>query len=107
MIGRADDHGVNLLLLVEHLAVILMFFGVGIFLKDSCRVRPVDIAQGDDVLAVQLFDIFPSLAANPNASNIQPLTRCSGSVQAEDRAGDNAESGGSQGRRAKKLAARE
>ena len=52
MVGRAHHHGVDLRLHgVEHFAEILERPGLGIAFERAAGVAPVDVGQGNDVLA--------------------------------------------------------
>jgi hypothetical protein len=97
MIGRGHHYGVYVLLFVEHFAKVSEDFGFGIFFEDTTGVVGVDIAQGDDVFAAELFEIVRALAADADPGDVNFFTWRSFSVEAEDVAGDDREGGGDGG----------
>ena len=56
----------------------------GIFLEDAGRVRPIHVAQGDDILALDLLDVFAALATDADARDIELLARRRRPVQPEN-----------------------
>ena len=77
MIRRGNDDGVDVLLLVEHLAVVLPLPCLGEFLERAGGVRPIHIAQRDDVVIRKLGDVVPALAGDTDASDVElPAWRC-------------------------------
>ena len=117
VVGGGHQHGVNVFLLFEHLAIVFVAFGLGKMLglqadhvvqarlgfhgikwrlglararrrrrmveavpqlldvgvqtlETFVRVAPVDVAEGDDVLARQVDEVLAAHAANADAGNV-------------------------------------
>lgn len=97
MIGRGDHYGVDVLLFLEHFAKVGEDFCFWIFFEDASGVVGVDVADGNDVFAAELFEIDSALAANADAGNVEFFAGRSFSVEAEDVAGNDHEGGGGDG----------
>lgn len=93
MIGRRDHNGVDVLLLIEHLAIVRIDFRPGIFFEDAPGVGGVDVAESDNVFVAELFQIVCTLAADADAGDVEFVVWRCASVEAEDVAGDDHESG--------------
>src|SRR6187397_1904795 len=106
VIGRRDDDGVNVLLLIEHLAIVFILLRVGKAAEHPRGVRPVYVAKRDNVLAGHLADVLPALTADADARDVQLLDRRFRSTTSEDMAGNDHERGGSQCGTRDKLASR-
>ncbi len=91
VVRRGDDHRVDVLLLVEHLAEIRPLLRVGILLEDGGRVLGVHVAQGHDVLARALGDVVLPHAADADAGDVQLLARGRVARAAQDVPGHNRE----------------
>jgi len=84
MIGRSDHDCVDVLLLVEHLAEVGKDFGLGIFFEGVPGVVRVDVAQGDDIFAAELFEVGCALASNADSGNVDFFAWRSLSVETEN-----------------------
>src|SRR6516162_5666390 len=51
VVGRRNHHGVDALFGFQHLAIIFVAFGLWVFLENFSRIPPIDVAEGNDVLA--------------------------------------------------------
>ena len=71
VVRRAHHHGVNALILVEHLAEILVALRVRVFLEDAGSVRFIYVTERHDVLAAELVHIMTALAPHSDAGNVQ------------------------------------
>jgi len=93
VIGRGDHDGVDILLLVQHLPKISEDFCFGIFFEDASGVVGVDVAEGDNIFAAELFEVGCALTTNANAGNVEFFAGWSFSVEAENVAWDDHEGG--------------
>ncbi len=107
MIGRRDDNSVDLLHLVEHLAVIGELLRLGILLEDVARVVLIYVAKGNNVLALHVAQVITALAADANAGDIKLLIRGGCPAQAQHTARHHQESGSGEGGATQELAAGE
>ena len=57
VVRSGDDNGFDVLLLVEHPAVIFVDFRLGIGLEGLCGIRVMDVAQCDDVLTSAILHV--------------------------------------------------
>jgi hypothetical protein len=74
VVGGRDHDGVDpLLFRIEHLAVIAVLGRLGKLTRRRAEVSGVHIAQRDDVLAGELFDIVPALVGDADAGDVQFL----------------------------------
>ena len=71
VVGRRDDDGVEVLLLVEQLAEVDVGLGLRKALGHLAQVQRVDVAQGDDVLAGQVVDVVGPLVGHADAGQVQ------------------------------------
>ena len=104
MIRRCDNDRVDVFLFVQHLAVIRPDPGVGIFLERVGGIIMVHIAQCDDVLRPQVFQVAAPHAAHADARNVQLLAGSS-PFGAQHMAGQDVESCDGQGAGAQEAAA--
>ena len=75
VVGRGHDDRVDVLLLVEHDAEILVGLGLGILGEGLGRIAAgIDIAEGDDVFALAGGQVAGAHAADADAGDVQPLT---------------------------------
>ncbi len=75
VVRRGDDDGIDVLLLVEHLAIVGPLAGVRVLLEHATRITLVHVAQGDDILATALVEVpFPA-TAKPDARDVELLAR--------------------------------
>jgi hypothetical protein len=96
MVGRADDHRVDLVRhLVEHLAEVLIDLGVRELrdLRTLAALGPqVHVAQGDDLRAAvagDRFDVAAAHAASADAGDVQSLTGRRRALPSQDVPGYN------------------
>ena len=75
VVGRGDDHGVEVLFLVEHLAKVDVGLGLGKPLGHLAQVQRIDVAQGDDIFADQVVDIVGALVGHADAAQVQFFVR--------------------------------
>ena len=89
VIRRGDHHGIDALLLVEHLAEVLIPLGGWVLLEGLGGVVPVHVAQGHDVLAADLFEVPGALAADADAGDVKLAVggACAGAAQHMTRQG--------------------
>ncbi len=74
VVGRADDDGVDVALLLQHLAEVGVALGVGEVLVGAGRALVVDVAQGDDVLgAGDGPQVAAALAAGADDGDVEPV----------------------------------
>ena len=105
VIGRGDDDGVDLLHLVEHLAVVGELLRLGILLEDAGGVALIHIAQRHDVLALHLAEVVGALAADADAGEVELLVGGGRPAQAQHAAGHHHEGSGGKRGAAQELAA--
>ena len=96
VIRRGDDDGVNVLLFVEHFAVIAIFYGPRIKRGDLGRaLAGIHIAQGHDVLVHRAFlDVIPAHAADADGGDVELAAGWRLAARAEDITGDDGKGGG-------------
>ena len=70
VIGRADDHGVDVLLF-EHPAEVAVALRAGKFLADLLEVEFIDIANGDNVFVLHPIDVARAAAGDADAGDVQ------------------------------------
>jgi len=75
MVRRRDHDGIDVLLPVEHLAIVCPFPGVRVLLEDPARIALVHVAQGHDVLAAAFVQVPLPTTAKPDARDIELLAR--------------------------------
>jgi hypothetical protein len=75
VVGRGHDHGVDVLLLVEHLALIAIDFGPGKLLERLGGVTLVHVTERHDVLGGALLEVVVPYAANADAGDVELLAR--------------------------------
>ena len=95
MVGRSDDDGVDVLLLVEHLAEIGVEGGLGLLLDRAAATAEIQVAERDDVLFGGIADVARADAAEADRGHVQLLVgrdRAGGRI--EPRAGDREGGGG-------------
>ena len=71
MVGRGNDHRVQRLLLLQHLAEVLVELGVGILLARAGGRVLVHVAQGDDVFAGATVGVAGPFAATAHDADVQ------------------------------------
>jgi hypothetical protein len=71
MVGRADDHRVDVFLTLEHAPIVRPQLRVGEHLRRVRQVVQVHIAQGDDILAGDAAQVVPPAPADANHSDVQ------------------------------------
>jgi len=74
MVRGGYDHGVDALLLVEHLAEVLVLGRVGVTLHRGSGQAAIDVAEGHDVGAFAFLHIAQASGAQPHAGDVQPFT---------------------------------
>src|SRR5204863_9538072 len=57
MVGRADDHGLDVLLLVKHDAIVVVLRSPGKLLESGSGPAFIDVAQGDYVLRADVVEL--------------------------------------------------
>src|ERR1039458_1907179 len=107
VIRSSDDDSVDLLHLVEHLAVVGELLSLGILLEYVAGMVPVHIAQGDNILALQLAEIMGALSSDSDTGQVELLVRRGRSAQTEHRARNHHEGSRGKCRAAQELAAAE
>ena len=106
VVGRGDDDGVNVLLLVKHFAVVAKHSCLWVFLERLSGVVLVHVAKGHDVLRGARSDVVPSHASDTDACDVESFAgRLLSRHGADHRAGHNTEGRGGQGSGAQELAA--
>src|SRR5579862_4129462 len=71
MVRCSDYHGVDALLLIQHLAKILITLRTRILIESfGCEVG-IHIAQSNDVFAADLFQVRGALAANADSRDVE------------------------------------
>ena len=76
MVRRGDHYRIDVLvLLVQHLAKIFVFFGLRVASERPACTPPVHIAQRHDVLTADGINIAAALAADADAGNVDLLAR--------------------------------
>ena len=75
MVGRGDDHGVNVLLLLQHHAVVFIHSCVRILVKRFGGIVRIHVAQGHNVFRLHGAQIGSAHTAYANTGNIQFFTR--------------------------------
>src|SRR5262249_22764411 len=103
VVGRGDDHGVEALLLLEHLAEVVVGFGPAVRCGGPLEGPGVDVAECRDVLTRDRLQVRGAAAADPDEADIQLLTLVRPGGQ--DPAAGNPEPGPETGRPAEELAA--
>jgi hypothetical protein len=71
MVGRADDHRVDILLPFQHPPIVRPQLRVGKHLRRVRQVVQVHIAQGDDILAGDAAQVVPPAPADANHCDVQ------------------------------------
>ena len=75
VVRRSDHHGIGRLEhLVVHLAVVVELLGRRITFENVVGVFPVDIAQADDVLALQALQHRSAASADADAQDVEFVT---------------------------------
>ncbi len=106
MVRSGDDDGVNRVThLVKHLAEVLVLLRLRETPEGSPCPSRIDIAQGDDVLLLELPDVAPSLTADADARDVESRARRRGAVESQCGAGDHVKGGGRQRHTAEESAA--
>ena len=95
VVGRGDDDGVEVLLLVEHLAEVGVGLGLGKPLGHLAQVQRIDVAQGDDVFAGQVIDVVGALVGHADAGQVELFV---GPLRRQCRSRPNHGAGGQRGR---------
>ena len=75
VVGRGDDYRVDVFLLVEHGAEILVDLGLRIGLEGLGCVCHIDVAKGHDVLGLAGAEIAAAHAAHADAGNVELVSR--------------------------------
>ena len=75
VVGRGDHDRLDVLLFIEHLAVVGPDSCLGIFFEDFGGVVVVHVAQGDDVLGVEVFEVGGAHAADADAGDVEFFAR--------------------------------
>ncbi len=74
VVGGADDHRINVLvLLLEHLAKVPVDLGLRMLLDGRSGPVQVHVAQGHDILTRDALDITAAATANANAGDVEPV----------------------------------
>jgi hypothetical protein len=87
MVRRGDEHGVDVLLLLDQFAVVAIQLRPGIFFDRSGGVIEIHIAQRDDVREagrVEIANVAPALTADADAAEVHLFTRRRESRAADD-----------------------
>ncbi len=96
VVRRRDHHRVDALLLLEHHAVVLVDLGLRVQRDGLRRVGAVDVAQGDDVLALAGLQVGAPHAADADGGDVQLVA---GRLRPQHPARDDGGRKGGQGRR--------
>ena len=104
VIRRRDHHGVDALLLLEHLAVIRVHGRFRIQRDGLRRVVAVDVAQGDDVLARAGLQVGAAHSPDADPCDVQLVA---GRLRSQHPAGNDGRGECRQGRGRRKLPARD
>ncbi|MCX6894378.1 MAG: hypothetical protein NTZ16_02485 [Verrucomicrobia bacterium] len=75
VVRRGDHHGVNVLLLLQHLAVVGVKLRLGITRDDRRGVGGVNVAQGHDVFTFEIAQVVFAHPADADAGDVQLLAR--------------------------------
>jgi hypothetical protein len=76
MVRRGHDHRIDVLvLLIEHYAEVTVFSGIRVAVECARCVPPINIAQGDNVLAADVSKVTSPLPAHTDACYIELFTR--------------------------------
>ena len=94
MIRSGDDDRVDVLLFIEHLAIIFILFRFRKFFEGAGAVRPIDIAKCDDVFAAHSIDIAGALAGDADGGDVQAFIGGLRAVQTEHIGRDDHERAG-------------
>ncbi len=90
VVGCRDDNGVDILLLLQHDAVVGVELGARVSFDRLGRVVRVDVAEGDDVFGLELVQVIGALAADADAGDVELIAgRCLS--QAKNVPGDDRE----------------
>ena len=107
VIGRGDDHRVDILLLVEHTAKIFVDGRLGILVDRVGGVAlGIDVAQGHDILVIAVADVIAAHASYADAGNVQLLAGGRRIAACQDMPRQHAHGGRRQGCAAQEGAAR-
>ncbi len=72
VIGRADDHGVDVLL-IEQTAEVIVGFRRGIFFLHRGEIVIVNVAQRDDVFSADTLQVFSRAVCHADHADVQPV----------------------------------
>ena len=75
MIGSRHDDGVNIALLFQHDAKVLMEPGFWKIALRAGRARLINVAKGNDVLALNALNVFGAASAGADDSDVKLFTR--------------------------------
>ena len=76
MVGSGYHHGVDALAyLVEHLAPVLVALGVGKVVEGLHGIAPVYIAEGYDILRLEVFHVAAPHSAHADAGDVELVAR--------------------------------
>jgi hypothetical protein len=77
VIRRADSHGVKVVLFpIDQLAKVVVFPGVWISPGSFPEVLRIDVANGDDVVSLELSNDRPTPIADADDGEVDSLARC-------------------------------
>jgi hypothetical protein len=91
MVGRGNDHCIDILLPVKHDTIVLVSLGFRVEIEHCLhRAVPVDIAKCHNILCLgYILQIAATHSANTDAGNIQFITRSDMSQSGDNMGRDN------------------
>jgi hypothetical protein len=105
MVRRRDDDGVDILLLFEHYAEILVFGRIGIFLKYLPRKTPVHVAKRDYIFFFAGREVAFAHTAYADGGDIELFAGRLQGRASKDIAGQDCEAGNRRGGSCNKISA--